>query len=323
MYRGRFAPSPTGPLHLGSLVAALVSYLDAKQHQGQWLVRIEDIDSTRAIKGMADEHLRTLETLGFDWDGAVVRQSHRNALYHDALERLRPHIFPCNCSRTTLIQLAKAMGMNVARGKEIVYLGTCRKKTITSLDEPVAIRLALPTQQTIGSIETSVIESANQFLDRWLGLQKFDLHRECGDFVLRRADGIFSYQLAVVVDDIEQGITHIVRGKDLLNNTPRQTWLRNALTSRESSAPTQPWRYAHLPLVLGSDGEKLSKQNGATSLNLSDPVGTLNRALAAANLPTASVTTISEFWQYQLSQSGLKNFAMKFPPEDLSLLAAQ
>jgi glutamyl-Q tRNA(Asp) synthetase len=232
-YRGRFAPSPTGPLHLGSLVAALGSYLDAKAHGGEWLVRMEDIDTPRTVPGAADDILRTLERFGLEWDGPVLYQSTRIGTYEAAFEDLRKRdlIFPCGCFRKDVVNR---------------YPGTCRHGIRGRLDTP--------------SWRFRVSGEIVHFEDRRLGPQSQNVQEYVGDFVLKRADGLFAYQLAVVVDDAYQGITDVVRGEDLLDSTARQILLQRALGF------PQP-RYLHLPLVLNETGQKLSKQNGATALD--------------------------------------------------------
>jgi glutamyl-Q tRNA(Asp) synthetase len=307
MYRGRFAPSPTGPLHLGSLAAALGSYLDAKQHAGQWLIRIEDVDSTRARPGVADEHLRSLEALGFEWHETVLRQSQRSRIYQEAIQQLMPSTYRCSCSRSELSRQSRALGQSTERGKETVYLGQCRHLSLPVNKKPFAIRLALPGKNA--PTESDKLQEFSAFNDRWLGRQHFDLLADCGDFVLQRADTMFSYQLAVVVDDHEQAITHIVRGQDLLNNTPRQRWLQYKLQGQCT------WQYAHLPLVLGPNGQKLSKQNGAQALDLKNPLPTLNAALRALGLPVSPADSVAQFWQEQLSADALKKFGLVFPPD--------
>jgi glutamyl-Q tRNA(Asp) synthetase len=232
-YRGRFAPSPTGPLHLGSLVAALGSYLDAKAHGGEWLVRIEDLDTPRTVPGAADDILRTLERFGLEWDGPVLYQSTRIDAYEAALDQLRRRdlAFPCTCSR-------KDIGER--------YPGTCRTG-------PRGSRDAL-------SWRFRVSGETVEFEDRRLGPQRQNVEEYVGDFVLKRADGLFAYQLAVVVDDAAQGITDIVRGEDLLDSTARQIQLQRSL------GYPQP-RYLHLPVVNNELGQKLSKQTGAAALD--------------------------------------------------------
>ncbi len=248
-YRGRFAPSPTGALHFGSLVAAVGSYLDAKHQQGEWLVRIEDLDTPRNVAGAADAILRTLEAYGLHWDGAVAYQSQRIALYEAALEQLKAHCYPCVCSRKTI----------AAQQGELVYAGTCRNGIASSSSKSVAWRLR-------------VNDSSIHFTDRLQGDISQHLVTKVGDFVVKRADGVFTYQLAVVVDDAAQGITHIVRGADLLDSTPRQIFLQQQLGL---STP----HYLHLPLVVNAQGEKLSKQTLAQPIDTQHPVGTLYAAL--------------------------------------------
>ncbi len=257
-YIGRFAPSPTGPLHAGSLVAALASWLDARAQDGCWLIRIEDVDTPRCIPGADRFMLQQLATLGLLPDEPPIWQSRRGALYAAALERLQQsgQAYPCGCSRK---DIAAAAGPQPRHG-ELVYPGTCRK----GLAGKPARAWRLLTAGA-GMID---------WQDRRLGAQHQDLEAEVGDFVLKRADGLWAYQLAVVVDDADQDITDIVRGADLADNTPRQIWLQRLL------GLPRP-RYLHTPLVLAADGQKLSKQNGAAALDLSDPLA----ALRAAALP--------------------------------------
>lgn len=273
VYRGRFAPSPTGPLHLGSLVAALGSYLDARAHGGVWLLRMEDIDPPRIQPGAADTILRTLDAYGFTWDETVVWQSQRQTAYAEALERLRQtgRVYACTCSR-------KAISLNARQGADgPVYPGTCRAQTIQS--PHAALRLFVP-------------EGRSVFHDRLQGRVVCDMARDLGDFVLRRADGIYSYQLAVVVDDAAQGITDIVRGSDLLVSTPRQIALQQALGF---TTPT----YLHLPVVLDAAGNKLSKQTLATPLNDADPLQALLIAMRFLGLSDAHPpATLAEFWPW-------------------------
>ena len=247
-YRGRFAPSPTGPLHAGSLVAALASWLDAKAHHGKWWVRIEDTDGPRCPPGTDQLILQQLAQCHLHPDAPVQWQSRRTHLYQAALDRLRQsgHVYACTCSRKDIAQALSAQGWSVQRHASAPYPGTCRRTppdsdTLHSL--PHAWRFAVPG-------------GTWHWHDRWLGAQSQDIAQHVGDVVLRRADGPWAYQLAVVVDDAEQGITHVVRGQDLADNTPRQMALQQALGLATAL-------YMHTPLVLGEDGEKLSKQNGA------------------------------------------------------------
>jgi glutamyl-Q tRNA(Asp) synthetase len=268
-YRGRFAPSPTGPLHAGSLASALGSWLDARANQGSWLVRIEDLDVPRCITGMDQRILAQLQACGLFWDEEVIWQSHRLKAYESALETLYSdrQIYPCTCSRQQITSVLSSQGKLRARNQEQVYPGTCRNGHVWQAQLPSisasAWRLALKPDQYI------------RFTDAEFGLQEQDLNGDVGDFVLRRADGIVAYQLAVVVDDAHQGITHIVRGADLLSNTARQIYLQGVL-----GYPTP--HYRHLPLVLDPHGEKLSKQTQATAINTVSNAAVLQALQAAA-----------------------------------------
>jgi glutamyl-Q tRNA(Asp) synthetase len=270
-YTGRFAPSPTGPLHAGSLVAALASWLDARAHGGTWLVRIEDVDTPRCAPGAADEILRQLTAFGLSPDAPPVVQSARNSAYQHALDALRNRhlLFECNCTRKMVEEANAQLGQARTRNGELVYPGTCRHRT--DVDEPYAWRLRVPAEP----------DANIDWLDRRIGAQQQNLALEVGDFVLKRSDGLWAYQLAVVVDDAEQGITHVVRGEDLADNTPRQIYLQRQL------GYTTP-QYLHTPLVLGANGEKLSKQNGAIALNTQQPLRELQ---AAAQTLTLQVPT--------------------------------
>lgn len=270
-YVGRFAPSPTGPLHAGSLVAALASWLDARSHGGRWLVRIEDVDGPRCVPGIDQFILQQLARFGLLPDAPPVWQSRRGALYSQALERLRSQgwIYPCGCSRKTISAALLAQGRQPGRHTELFYPGTCRH----------GVQGKPATAERVRSTATphSDDELVISWQDRRLGAQQQNLTLEVGDFVLRRADRLWTYQLAVVVDDAEQGITHIVRGEDLADNTPRQIHLQQLL-----GHPTPI--YLHAPLVLGANGEKLSKQNGAQALDLSQPLQALQAAAQALGL---------------------------------------
>lgn len=268
-YRGRFAPSPTGPLHAGSLVAALASWLDARAHRGTWLVRIEDVDTPRCIPGADQLILQQLAACGLVSDGPVVWQSRREALYQAALDRLiaQGDAYPCACSRQDIERALLASGAPRERHQAAVYPGTCRpERGGLQGRAPRAWRFRVPDAARV------------DWTDRRLGPQSQDVARAVGDFILRRADGLWAYQLAVVVDDAAQGITHVVRGEDLADNTPRQILLQRAL-GLDTPA------YRHTPLVLGDNGEKLSKQNGAVALDLSDPLAALNAAARVLGLP--------------------------------------
>ncbi|WP_396440661.1 tRNA glutamyl-Q(34) synthetase GluQRS [Limnohabitans sp.] len=269
VYTGRFAPSPTGLLHAGSLVAALASWLDARTHGGQWLVRIEDVDTPRCVPGADQAILKQLAACGLKPDGPVLWQSQRGDAYAAALQRLveKGWAYPCGCSRKE-IESAQA----VARHSAAVYPGTCRN----GLNGKPARAWRLNVQAVQAALGLPAI---THWHDSRLGDQQQNVGQDVGDFVLRRADGLWAYQLAVVVDDAAQGITDVVRGQDLADNTARQIVLQRAL-----GLPTP--QYLHTPLVLGADGEKLSKQNGALALDLSDPLAALGQAAQVLGLPT-------------------------------------
>ena len=264
-YVGRFAPSPTGPLHAGSLVAALASWLDARAQGGRWLVRIEDVDTPRCIPGAAETILSQLLDLGLVPDERPVWQSRRAALYQQALDGLIAQglAYPCACSRKDIEEALAATDHWRPRHGELVYRGTCRDGLAGRTARAWRLRT---TPQPV------------QWHDRRLGTQRQDVEAEIGDFVLKRADGLWAYQLAVVVDDSEQGITHVVRGEDLADNTARQILLQRAL---DLATPL----YLHTPLVLGPNGEKLSKQNGAAPLQTRQPLAMLNGAARTLGLP--------------------------------------
>ena len=277
-YRGRFAPSPTGPLHFGSLVAAAGSFLEARTRRGEWLVRMEDLDPPRVAAGAADAILRTLEAFGLDWDGQVLHQSARNDAYHCALHRLRGLrlVYPCACSRREIADSA------VAGTEGPAYPGTCRGG-IAAGRGARALRL-----DTSGA--------AVAFEDALQGQITCQLERESGDFVLYRSDGVYAYQLAVVVDDAEQGVTDVVRGADLLASTPRQIYIQRLL------GLPQP-RYAHLPVAVNELGEKLSKQTLALPVDAAQPLPTLMAALSfLGQQPPCGFerATVKELWAWAI-----------------------
>lgn len=253
-YCGRFAPSPTGPLHFGSLVAATGSFLEARERNGQWHLRMEDVDVPRCSTAAAGEILRVLEACGFTWDGEVIWQSRRTDAYVAALERLkaRGQVYPCACTRRELADSA------IASDGAAIYPGTCRQ--------------GLPAGRTARAWRLAVGDARTSFDDAIQGRVASDLGSEAGDFILLRADGPFAYQLAVVVDDAEAGITHVVRGADLLASTSRQIFLQQCL-----EVPTPI--YAHLPVVIDTAGEKLSKQTRAAPVDISRPGPALFAAL--------------------------------------------
>jgi len=292
-YVGRFAPSPTGLLHAGSLVAALASWLDARAHGGRWLVRMEDLDTPRNVAGAAEAIVAQLDAVGLRADGPVVRQSERVALYEAALRFLEANgrAYPCACSRRDLVLAAAAPpGAGEGRG-EAIYPGTCRAGLHGKARRSVRLRV----ERVDGSGEARI-----DWRDRRLGAQHQDVARAVGDFVLKRADGVFAYQLAVVVDDAEQGVNEVVRGEDLADSTARQILLQRLL------GVATP-RYLHTPLVRAADGAKLSKQTGATPLALDDPLATLRQAGDVLGL-AARGTTLAEWlasaigcWRERLS----------------------
>jgi len=275
-YRGRFAPSPTGPLHFGSLVAAVASFLEARQAGGEWLVRIENLDREREVRGAADEILRTLERFGLRWDGPVWRQSERTDAYTDAFASLArsKRVYPCGCSRREIAD------SSVSGIEGPVYPGTCRGGLAAGRNAR-AWRLRVPPTEMV-------------FDDAWQGPIRRQLESDYGDFVVRRADGFFAYQLAVVVDDAAQGITHVVRGADLIESTPRQILLQQLL------GYPMP-EYAHHPVATVASGEKLSKQSAAAPVDPRAPVAGLRRALGFLGQrppPEPDCGTMEDLWRW-------------------------
>ena len=283
---GRFAPSPTGELHVGSLLAATGSYLSARSQAGRWLVRIEDLDRAREVPGAAARILRTLELFRFEWDGPVEFQSHRRDLYHLALEALQRdgRVYPCTCSRSRLARLAQTSD------GEPVYPGTCRTGPFgTGLPRALRFNAGAPGRRT-------------GFSDRLQGWFEQDVATEVGDFIVLRRDGHPAYQLAVVVDDAAQGVTEVVRGCDLLDNTPRQILLQAALR-----LPTP--EYCHLPVLTEADGTKLSKRRRSVPLDaarapeLLHDVLTLLRQSPPPELRSAGIATL---WDWALEHWSLE-----------------
>jgi len=280
-YVGRFAPSPSGPLHAGSLAAALASYLDARAHGGRWLLRIEDLDTPRVVAGAAHVIMQQLHACAMHWEGEVIWQSQRESAYQQAWTRLHAQglIYPCACTRR---ELADSRAPNADPGSEQPYPGTCRAG-LPPGRAPRAWRVRMPA-------------GVLRFTDRWLGAQAQDVARAVGDVIVRRADGLWAYQLAVVVDDADTGVTDVVRGADLLGSTARQLRLMQCLNL---PAP----RYMHVPLVIdATSGRKLSKQNGAPALDTRAPLAILQQAwqhLGFAPLPVHHVTA---FWPLAVSQ---------------------
>ncbi|HEX9174356.1 MAG TPA: tRNA glutamyl-Q(34) synthetase GluQRS [Telluria sp.] len=277
-YIGRFAPSPTGPLHAGSLVAAVASYLDARAHHGRWLVRIEDIDEGRSVPGAAEGILALLDSLGMHADGEVVWQSRRKHLYQAAFDRLAANAYPCGCNRREIADSR----LGFAPDGAALYPGTCREGLAPGRSTR-SLRLRVP------DAGADIIT----FSDRFAGTTSQRLATESGDFVLKRADGYWAYQLAVVVDDAEQGVTDIVRGADLLDSTPRQIYLQRLL-----GVPTP--RYLHVPVVRNAAGEKLSKQTGALAVRPGDEASAVAALLDAARflgLGLEGAASLAGFWQ--------------------------
>lgn len=275
-YRGRFAPSPTGPLHFGSLLAAVASFLQARTQGGVWRVRMEDLDPPRELPGAADGILRTLEAFGFEWDGEVMYQGRREAAYRETLDALRQRgvLYPCSCTRKEIAD-SSTSGIDGP-----IYPGSCREGLRAGRDGR-AWRVRTEDRSMV-------------FEDVWQGRIERNLARDFGDFVVKRADGCWAYQLAVVVDDAAQGITEVVRGCDLIESTPRQLWLQQLL---DLPAPA----YAHLPVAVNARGEKLSKQTGAAPLDALDPVPALVRALAFLGhaVPAeAAPGSVGDFWRW-------------------------
>ncbi|WP_418315919.1 tRNA glutamyl-Q(34) synthetase GluQRS [Piscinibacter sakaiensis] len=269
-YRGRFAPSPTGPLHAGSMVAALASWLDARAHRGAWLVRIEDVDAPRCVAGADELILRQLAACGLLPDEAPVWQSRRSGLYQAALDQLVANrlAYRCVCSRSLIAAYWDARGIARARHAELPYPGTCRDRHDIDPAERCAVRVRCATTASPLLID---------WTDRRLGPQQQELGSTVGDFVVLRNDGLWAYQLAVVVDDADQGITDIVRGEDLADNTARQIHLQQLLGLARPG-------YLHTPLVLADDGQKLSKQTGAQPIDADRPLDVLRRAGEALGL---------------------------------------
>ncbi len=278
-YCGRFAPSPTGPLHFGSLISAVGSYLDARANNGTWLVRMEDLDQPRTVDGAADQILHTLEALGMGWDGDILYQSTRDEPYRAAIDKLKSKklVYPCACSRREIADSA----VNGIDGP--VYPGTCRKGLLAGR--------AMRAERVLTN------GTRIEFKDAIQGVNSQNIERHIGDFVLKRADGLHAYQLAVVVDDAEQGITDVVRGADLLDSTPRQIYLQQLLGL---ATP----RYAHLPVAVNVIGEKLSKQTLAPPVDSASPVTVLNAALVFLGQQPAGDCAADDtdaFWKFAIA----------------------
>jgi glutamyl-Q tRNA(Asp) synthetase len=278
-YKGRFAPSPTGPVHYGTLIAAAGSYLQAKKNNGEWLIRMEDVDTTRKIDGADTDILRTLELFGFEWDGEVIYQSRQTEYYDQALEQLisKSLVFPCSCSRKLL-----------ARSNRNIYPGICRQRRLPEHNKH-ALRV--------------IANNVNiEFNDAVMGKQSQNIKQQCGDFIVKRRDGLFAYQLAVVVDDAMQNISEIVRGADLLDSTPRQIYLQQLL-----HYPTPD--YCHLPLAVDATGNKISKSEGASKINLDNRKKLLISVLGfLGQQPPADLfeSNINDIWTWAVKHWQIK-----------------
>ncbi len=291
-YIGRFAPSPTGPLHFGSLLAAVASYCDAKSNEGKWLLRIEDLDRPREIKGAADTILQQLSAFGFEWDAPILRQSQRNDDYESALQVLRQQqlIYPCTCTRKEIADSSNLIGI-----EGFVYPKTCLQKAIKA-NAAYALRIKVRCD-------------AINFEDKIQGKITQHLQQDVGDFVIKRADGLFTYQLAVVVDDAAQRVTHVVRGADLLNSTPRQLYLQQCL-----NLPSPI--YAHIPIARNVMGEKLSKQTLAKPIDIAQAPLQLWQALQfLGQQPPSEMqrANLPELWHW-----ALKHWRMQTVPAQVS-----
>lgn len=290
MYTGRFAPSPTGPLHFGSLIAAVASYCEAKKQQGKWLVRMEDLDKPREVKGAAANILQQLKAFGFEWDGAVLYQSERSALYNEALDALKQKqlIYPCTCTRKEIADSSSAVGI-----EGVIYPGTCLRHAIKP-HAPIAWRMRT------GNALISFQDAIQGFISQNLGA-------DIGDFILKRADGLFAYQLAVVVDDASQGVTHVVRGADLLDSTPRQIYLQRML-----DLPTPD--YAHIPVAANAAGEKLSKQTLAKPISEDEAPSLIMDALEfLGQQPEQALKQagLNDIWQWAISHWDIQKVPKK------------
>ncbi len=283
VYRGRFAPSPTGELHFGSMVAAVGSYLDAKVHHGEWILRIEDVDVTRCHQESALSIIHVLDKWGFEWDGPIIYQSQRTEIYREYFNRLKKQgiVYGCSCSRKDLAKNPR--GIDHAP----LYLGICRQRTNAN--------------QAIRAWRIQVPDFEISFEDRLQGKQSQNLLHNVGDFVVLRADGLFAYQFAVVVDDIEQKVTDVIRGADLLDSTPRQIWLFHCFSH---SSPT----YMHLPVAVNHFHEKLSKQTFAKSIAHENPILLLKQVLLFLGIKIDNdICSLEELWQVAIEKWRIAN----------------
>ena len=285
-YCGRFAPSPSGPLHEGSLVAAMASFLDARAQRGRWLLRIEDIDTPRVLAGADQIIMQQLLGLGMRWDGDVVWQSQRLARYQEVFNTLRDQqqVYGCICTRQEIVAASVPVAPD---SHEHPYAGTCRH--------------GIPADRSIRAWRLRVPAGIERFTDRWAGPQQQDVAKEVGDYILKRADKLWAYQFVVVVDDADSQISDVVRGADLLTSTARQRVLQQTL-----GLPMP--RTLHVPLACDTQGRKLSKQNHAPAFDLDHPLDTLNRVWAFLGFAPLPVTGIEDFWSQAISA-----WAQRFP----------
>lgn len=279
-YIGRFAPSPTGPLHFGSLLAAVASYCDAKFNQGKWLLRLEDIDKPREMAGASDTILQQLDAFGFEWDGEILRQSQHDCYYEKAINALQNQqlIYACTCTRKEVADSSNLVGID-----GLVYPRTC-------LNQAIKANAAFALRVRVDGAEI-------EFEDAIQGKVRQNLQNDVGDFVLKRADGLFTYQLAVVIDDAAQGVTHVVRGADLLNSTPRQIYLQRCLNL---ATP----RYAHIPIARNATGDKLSKQTLAKPIDTTLATQQIWQALQfLGQQPPADIqnSSLPEIWHWAIT----------------------
>ena len=296
-YVGRFAPSPTGPLHFGSLIAAVASYCDAKANQGQWLLRMEDLDKPREMTGAASDILRTLEAFGFEWDGDIIYQSQRSDIYQHYLQYLKRNglVYACTCSRKEIADSSVLSGVDGA-----IYPRTCFNKTFNlNTRENDAAASQMDTASWRMYVDDVCVIA---FKDAIQGNISQQLSQQVGDFILKRKDGFFAYQLAVVVDDFEQGVTHMVRGADLLDSTPRQIYLQQHLGFKTDDF--NQINYAHVPVAVNAQGEKLSKQTLAQAVDMTRANIELFKALSfLGQHPPLAIknATLNEVWRWAMA----------------------
>ena len=298
-YRGRFAPTPSGPLHFGSLVAATASYLDAKSHQGSWLLRIDDLDKPRVQIGAIQSIIHTLETYGFKWDEEILYQSQRSSAYQNTLDELilQKKAYFCGCSKKRVQQTATMMGESGP-----IYFGTCRNRFSRDMSTPMSVRVLTDDKMI-------------SFEDRIQGFQQQQIESEVGDFILKRSDGIYAYQLATVVDDAHQNITDVVRGIDLLDNTARQLYLQKLLACSDVA-------YLHFPIVTNSEGNKLSKQNHAAAILANDSFKNVYQSLIFLGQQPPEENefdNIDDLWSWAINNWDINKILSMYSKESLNV----